>query len=384
MYVQQLQEFLNFRQIKYKTIHYSPAHTSQELTLYKHTLGMDLIESVLVEIDEQTIAMILLPASLQVNLGSLQSALDKNKVRLINQEEFENLFPYCEFGTLPPFGELYNLDVFWWQDLAKNQEVAFYAYSYTHLVRMKYADFEKLVNPQKRIEFLTRPKYRVEIEEVIPQFARHELDRNEHCFLGISLENEKFSIPKLVGISDWISKKFKKCTVLIGDSIHRITLQINEGLNEEQALNKALILGREYVDNASYVFDKYNSTCLFSVIFCSDIQKSEDYFKYYEQLQNLIIQDENFANSVKSSVKDFVFRHLGKNTENLDCYVELSSRYLIEELAFFSCLFNEDLSIMIYPGSLLKIVEEIAEGHYPGVPDRLKKLAHVSLHLKRR
>ncbi|MBC1237262.1 hypothetical protein [Nostoc sp. 2RC] len=53
MSIQQLQEFLNSHQIKYQTIHYSPAHTSQELTTYKHTLGMDLIEAVLVEIDEK-------------------------------------------------------------------------------------------------------------------------------------------------------------------------------------------------------------------------------------------------------------------------------------------------------------------------------------------
>ncbi|WP_179073052.1 tRNA-dependent cyclodipeptide synthase [Nostoc sp. C057] len=329
--------------------------------------------------------MILLPESLQVNVGSLQAALDTNKVRLIKQEEFENLFPYCKFGTLPPFGELYNMEVFWWQDLAKNQEVAFYAYSYAHLVRMKYADFEKIVNPQKGIIFLTRPKYQVEIAAVIPQVARHELGRYEHCFLGISLESENFSIAKLVGMTDWISKHFKKCTVLIGDSIHRITLQINQDLKEKQALNKALIQGRQYVDNASYVFDNYIATCIFNVIFCSEIQQSEDYLKYYEQLQNLIRQDEKFANSVKSSVKEFVLRHFKQNTENFDFYVELSSRYLLEELAVFTCLIKYDLSIMmIYPGSLLKIFEEIAEGHYPGVPDSLKKIVHVSLHLKRR
>jgi hypothetical protein len=62
----------------------------------------------------------------------------------------------------------------------------------------------------------------------------------------------------------------------------------------------------------------------------------------------------------------------------------LSSRYLLEELAIFACLVKDDLSIMIYPGSLLKIFEEIADGHYSGVPDSLKKIVHVSLHLKRR
>ncbi|MBD2678593.1 MULTISPECIES: tRNA-dependent cyclodipeptide synthase [Nostoc] len=384
MSIEQLQEFLNFHKIKYKTIHYSPAHTSQELTIYKHTLGIDLIESVLVEIDGQKIAVILLPASLQANVGSLQAALDTNKVRLLQQEEFEHLFPYCEFGTLPPFGEFYNMEVFWWQDLAKNQEVAFYAYSYAHLVRMKYADFEKLINPHKGIVFLTRPKYRVEIAAVIPQFARHKLDIYEHCFLGISLESENFSIARLIGMTDWISKHFKKCTVLIGDSIHRITLQINQGLNEKQSLNKGLFLGREYVYNANYVFGNYNVSCLFNVIFCSEIQKSEDYFKYYEQLQNILRQNDNFANSVKFSVKEFVLRHFEKNTENFDSYIELSSRYLLEELAIFACLVKDDLSIMIYPGSLLKILEEIAEGHYSDVPDSLKKIVHVSLHLKRR
>ncbi|MBC1237261.1 tRNA-dependent cyclodipeptide synthase [Nostoc sp. 2RC] len=276
------------------------------------------------------------------------------------------------------------MEVFWWQNLAKNQEVAFYAYSYAHLVRMNYTEFEKIVNPQKGIIFLTRPKYRVEIAAVIPQIARHELDRYEHCFLGISLESENFSIAKLVGMTDWISKHFKKCTILIGDSIHRITLQINQGLKEKQALNKALIQGREYVENANYVFDNYIKTCIFNVIFCSEIQQSEDYFKYYEQLQNLIRKDEKFANSVKSSVKEFVLRHFEQNTENFDFYVELSSKYLLEELALFTCLIKYDLSIMIYPGSLLKIFEEIAEGHYAGVPDSLKKIVHVSLHLKSR
>jgi tRNA-dependent cyclodipeptide synthase len=384
MSIQQLQELLNSHQIKYQTIHYSPAHTSQELTTYKYTLGMYLIEAVLVEIGGQKIAVILLPAILQINLGSFQAALDTNKVRLIKQQEFEHLFPYCEFGTLPPFGELYNMEVFWWQDLAKNQDIAFYAYSYAHLFKMKYADFAKIVNPQKGIVFLTRPKYRVEIAAIIPQFARQEIDKHEHCFLGVSLENEIFSIAKLLAMTDWISKHFQKCTVVIGDSIHQITLQINQGLKEKKALNKALLLGRQYVDNASYVFDNYIDTCIFNVIFCSEIQQCQDYFKYYEQLSNLIRQDEKFANSVKFSGKEFVLRHFEQNTENFDRYVELSSRYLLEELAVFACLVKDDLSIMIYPGSLLKILEEIAEGYHPGVPDSLKKIVYVSLHLKGR
>ncbi|MEJ1938598.1 hypothetical protein WDZ92_51035, partial [Nostoc sp. NIES-2111] len=181
-----------------------------------------------------------LPAHLQVNLCSLQAALDTNNATLLTHEEFDHLFPYCEFGTHPPVREIYNTEVFWWQDLAKSQEVAFYAYSYAHLVRMKYSEFEKIVNPQKGIKFLARPKYRVEVAAVIPQFARQEIDKHEHCFLAVSLEGEHFLTAKLVAIIDWISKHFKKCTIFIADNVHRITLQINQRLKENQASNKAL------------------------------------------------------------------------------------------------------------------------------------------------
>ncbi|MGM3307997.1 tRNA-dependent cyclodipeptide synthase [Anabaena sp. WFMT] len=383
MSIQQFREFLNSHQLKYQTICYSPAYTAQELTRYKQALGMELIEAVLVKIDEQKIAIVLVPASLRINVESLQKSLNANKTRLLNQKEFENLFPDCEFGTLPPYSELYDIEVFWGQDLAKNQEVAYYVYSYAHLVRMKYSDFENFLNPQNKIPFLTRAKYRAEIAAVIPKNARHELDKHEYCFLGVSLENDSFSIAKLVGITDWISKQFKKCTVLIGDSIHRITLQINQGLQEEHALNKALFLGREYVEKAREVFENYTDTCLFNVIFCSEVQKSEDYFNYYEQLQNFISQDENFANSVKSSAKEFVLRQFDNNTENFDHYVELSSGYLLEELAVFACLFKEGLFVMFYPGSL-DMLQEITEGHYPGAPDCLQKIIYVSLRLKRK
>ncbi|MBU7582191.1 MAG: tRNA-dependent cyclodipeptide synthase [Nostoc sp. TH1S01] len=383
MSIQKLQEFLNSHQLKYQTIFYSPAYTAEELNRYKQALGLELIEAIVVEIDKQKIAIVLLSASVKINVDSLQKALDANSIKLLNQKEFEHLFPDCEFGTLPPYGGFYDMDVFWSHDLSENKNVAYYAYSYAHLVKMKYIDFEKLLNFQNKLAFLTRAKYRVEIEAIIPKLTRQELDIHEDCFLGVSLENENFSIPKLVGITDWISKHFKKCTVLIGDSIHRITLQINQDLNESHAFSKAIILGREYIDNATNIFVKYTEKCHFDVIFCSDIQESEEYFKYYEQLHIFMKKNEKFANSIKSSAQEFVLRQFDKNIENFERYVELSSGYLLEELAIFACLVKYGLSIMVYPGSL-DMLEGIAEGCYPGIPDYLQQIIYVSLRLKGR
>jgi tRNA-dependent cyclodipeptide synthase len=383
MSIQQLQEFLNGLQIKYKTIHYSPAHTSQELTRYKHSLGTNLIESLLVEIDGTKTAMILVPASLRININSLQEALGTKNMRVLKQQEFENLISNCEFGTIPPYGELYNMEVFWLGELAQNPEVAFYAYSYTDLVFMNYSDFEKFLNPQKKIVVLTMPKYRVEIEEIIPNSAKQELNNYEHCFLGVSLESDQFSTARLVAMTDWISKNFQKCTVLIGDSIHRITLQINQGLNKDQAISKALILGREYIYNASYVFNNYAANCDYDVIFCSDIQKTADYFKYHEQLQKIARDDVGFSNLFKFYAREFILHHFESNTENFEFYVEMSCKYLFEEIAITACLVKYGLSIMVYPGSL-GIFGEIALGHYPGIPDCLQNIIYVYLRLRGR
>jgi Ala-tRNA(Pro) deacylase len=48
---------------------------------------------------------------------------------------------------MPPFGNLYGMDVFVDQALAADQEIAFNAGSHRELVRMRFADFRNLVKP---------------------------------------------------------------------------------------------------------------------------------------------------------------------------------------------------------------------------------------------
>jgi len=48
---------------------------------------------------------------------------------------------------MPPFGNLYGMDVFVDQALAEDEEIAFNAGSHRELVRMRFADFRGLVNP---------------------------------------------------------------------------------------------------------------------------------------------------------------------------------------------------------------------------------------------
>jgi len=68
-------------------------------------------------------------------------------VHLVSETEFRDRFPDCEPGAMPPFGNLYGMEVFVLEDLAEDEEIAFNAGTHTELIRLKYRDFANLVHP---------------------------------------------------------------------------------------------------------------------------------------------------------------------------------------------------------------------------------------------
>jgi Ala-tRNA(Pro) deacylase len=93
-------------------------------------------------------AMAVLPASRQVDFDLMKEAVGAKKVELATESEFKDLFPECEVGAMPPFGNLYDMDVFAAARLAEDEEIAFNSGSHTELIKLAYKDFERLVNPK--------------------------------------------------------------------------------------------------------------------------------------------------------------------------------------------------------------------------------------------
>jgi Ala-tRNA(Pro) deacylase len=58
------------------------------------------------------------------------------------------MFPECEVGAMPPFGNLYDMEVFAAQTLAEDEAITFNAGSHTELIKLSYKDFEHLVEPK--------------------------------------------------------------------------------------------------------------------------------------------------------------------------------------------------------------------------------------------
>ncbi|MHC4399853.1 MAG: aminoacyl-tRNA deacylase [Planctomycetota bacterium] len=147
MPVRRLKEFLDGHGVKYVAIEHSPAYTAQEIAASAHVPGKELAKTVMVRIDGQ-MAMAVLPASRKVDFDRLREAAGAERVDLAGEEEFQGMFPGCEVGAMPPFGNLYDMKVYVSESLAEDEEIAFNAGSHTELIRLAYADFERLAGPK--------------------------------------------------------------------------------------------------------------------------------------------------------------------------------------------------------------------------------------------
>jgi len=147
MPAQQLKSFLDKNHVKYTTIGHSPAYTAQEIAASAHIPGKDLAKTVIVKVDGE-FAMAVRPASMHISLSRLRTAAGVGATELASEDEFETLFPDCELGAMPPFGNLYDMPVFVDVRLAEDEDIAFNAGSHTELVQLSYSDFDKLVHPQ--------------------------------------------------------------------------------------------------------------------------------------------------------------------------------------------------------------------------------------------
>jgi len=147
MPARKLKEFLDANEVKYVTITHSRAYTAQEIAASAHIKGKELAKVVMVVLDSK-LAMAVLPASYQIDFDLLRKATGASSVRLATEAEFQDLFPECETGAMPPFGNLYGMDVYVAEELAQDEEIAFNAGSHTELIRMAYRDFARLVRPQ--------------------------------------------------------------------------------------------------------------------------------------------------------------------------------------------------------------------------------------------
>lgn len=147
MITRKLESFLKTSKVSYEKIDHPETFTSQATAQIEHISGKQMAKVLIVKADEKDV-MVMLPASCKLDLNKFREAVGAKKVRLESEQEFAPLFPDCEKGAMPPFGELYHLPLFADKSIAENDQIVFNGGSHHESIRMRYQDYEKTAHPR--------------------------------------------------------------------------------------------------------------------------------------------------------------------------------------------------------------------------------------------
>lgn len=142
-----LQEYLDRHHVHYEVLDHEEAYTAPEIAHTLHVSGKILAKVVMIQADKRFV-MAVLPSNWKIDFAGLKRALRCRRVRLATEDEFKGLFPDCEIGTMPPFGNLYGIDVYVDQSLTEDEAIVFQAGTHFGAIKLRYEDFTNLVHPK--------------------------------------------------------------------------------------------------------------------------------------------------------------------------------------------------------------------------------------------
>jgi len=143
-----ISRYLDSQNVEYQVCRHSPAYTAQGVAQAQHLSGRRIAKVVMVRPDVGKMLMAVVPANFRVDLEKLGHLLNSQDIRLATEDEFKDLFAECELGAMPPFGNLYDIEVWVDDSLRGNSSISFNAGTHSDAIQMSFADFERLVRPR--------------------------------------------------------------------------------------------------------------------------------------------------------------------------------------------------------------------------------------------
>lgn len=145
MITPRLKELLDSSGAFYRSIPHQTTYHADRTAQAAEVPSREFAKTLIVKVDGRE-CMVVLAADERLQLEDLRRALGAQKVELASEDEVRRAFPDCEVGAMPPFGELYGMEVLVSPRLQQDEEIAFNAGSHDEALHMHYRDFERLAN----------------------------------------------------------------------------------------------------------------------------------------------------------------------------------------------------------------------------------------------
>ncbi|MFH1620702.1 MAG: YbaK/EbsC family protein [Patescibacteria group bacterium] len=149
----QITSLLKEKGFWFETFEHEPVKTSEEAakirpgyTLHQGAKAM-IVRVKMSETDKRFI-MLVFPADLRYDNAKVAGIYNAKDVRLATEKEISDITDGVQAGGIPPFGNLFNLDVVADPKLFDNEKIVFNAGDRRFSVAMFSKDFKAVVNPR--------------------------------------------------------------------------------------------------------------------------------------------------------------------------------------------------------------------------------------------
>lgn len=144
--LRRLTSFLEGAGVPFEILRHERAYTSEEVAATQHVPGRELAKVVVARLADG-FAMAVLPATSRLDLHKLGDLAGDPHAGLAGEDDLAVLFPGCEVGAMPPFGNLFHVPVYADRRLAEDERIVFEAGTHTETIRMAWRDYARLVQP---------------------------------------------------------------------------------------------------------------------------------------------------------------------------------------------------------------------------------------------
>lgn len=228
-------------------------------------------------------------------------------------------------------------------------------------------------------------RYEAALGHVLPLGEEDRVDSARAALFGVALGDPDVEGARLEACIEWLSARYTRVAVAIGDTLYRLTLAALHGVDEEDARERALAAGRTFIETYAPLFRQYSNQCAFEIVPLSSLADHADYRRHHAELTALAETDTGLRDAIEAIAP----RWLG-TLEELDerslpdagTAWKLAEKYLVEEGAALAVLASQGWQVLIQPGSIDRLASMVAGGVDGGAP--LATVALGSLKLAKR
>jgi len=151
--VKQIIDLLQENNYWFETFEHEPVRTSEEAAEIRHGYSLHqgakaLVVRVKKSEKDKKFAMLVIPGDSRFDKEKVKGLFGAKDVRFATEEEVKQIMGGIEPGGVPPFGNLFGLEVIADKTVFDNEKIIFNAGDRRFSVAIKSEDYRKLVNPR--------------------------------------------------------------------------------------------------------------------------------------------------------------------------------------------------------------------------------------------